>query len=284
MNGIAGMLAEKANIRVNGLPRIAVDNSGGSRNGWIYVVTTEKNLAPAGSEPDIIMHRSTNAGVTWSAGVRVNQDSPNNGKIQYFPAVHVDDDGGVNVLYYDDRNTTSDSAAVYLSRSTDGGITWRDYSISDHNFKPAPIGGLLGAGYQGDNISMTSLGDTLWPVWMDNSTGIYQIWTCPISISALGTAVEPSESPSTFQLYQNFPNPFNPITTIRFSVPGERRTSVSLRVYDLLGREVETLVHEVLAPGSYQRVFDAANLSSGMYFYRLTTPTTTAVRTMQVVR
>jgi len=281
INGIAGTFPEKSNIRVNGLPRIDVDRSGGPQDGWIYIVTTEKNLAPAGSDPDIILHRSTNSGLTWSTGIRVNQDPVNNGKFQYFPAIHVDDGGGVNVLYYDDRNTASDSAGVFLSRSTDGGTTWADYEVSDHDFKPQPIGG-LGAGYQGDNIAMTSLGDTLWPVWMDNFTGIYQVWTCPIDISTLGTSVEPSTVPSIFELYQNYPNPFNSTTNFGFQISDFG--FVSLKVYDLLGRDVATLIAEELLPGSYERAFDAANLASGVYFYRLTTPTITAARAMQLVK
>jgi hypothetical protein len=80
MNGISGTLPSKGNIRVNGLPQIAVDNSGGARNGWLYIVSTESNQSPAGSDPDIILHRSTDSGRTWSAGIRVNQDSVNNGQ------------------------------------------------------------------------------------------------------------------------------------------------------------------------------------------------------------
>lgn len=184
MNGIAGTFPSKGSIRVNGLPRIDVDKSEGPRNGWIYIVTTQRNLLPAGSDPDIILNRSTNGGTTWSAGIRVNRDALNNGKFQYFPAIHVDNFGGVNILYYDDRNTTSDSTGVFLARSTDGGETWREFEISDHNFKPQPIGG-LGQGYQGDNIGLTSVDSTLWPVWMDNSSGIYQLWTRPVALSAL---------------------------------------------------------------------------------------------------
>jgi len=56
--------------------------------------------------------------------------------------------------------------------------------ISDKNFKPLPIGG-LGQGYQGDNISITSSNNKLWPVWMDNRTGTYQIWTVQIDISSV---------------------------------------------------------------------------------------------------
>ena len=73
--------------------------------------------------------------------------------------------------------------------------------------------------------------------------------------------------PEKFELHQNFPNPFNPTTTIRFDV----RTSgnVSLKVFDVLGREVAVLADEYLRAGSYERVFDASNLSSGVYFYTL---------------
>jgi hypothetical protein len=279
VNGIQGTFPQKSNIRVNGLPRIATDNTGGPRNGWIYIVTTEKNLAPAGSDPDIIFRRSTNNGQTWSPAVRVNTDALNNGKSQYFPAIHVDNGGGINVLYYDDRGTTSDSATVYLARSTDGGNTWTDYRVTNYNFKPSPIGG-LGQGYQGDNIGMTSLGNTLWPVWMDNSTGIYQIWTCPIDITTLDVASE-EDIPTKFELHQNHPNPFNPSTRIPFSVRGSRlegdgsgfkvhgSSVVTLKVYDVLGREVATLVDEEMSPGTYEVVWDASGMASGVYLYTM---------------
>ncbi len=75
------------------------------------------------------------------------------------------------------------------------------------------------------------------------------------------------EIPASFRLHQNYPNPFNPSTTIRFGI----RTSgnVSLKVHDVLGREVAVLADEYLRAGSYERVFDAGNLSSGVYFYTL---------------
>jgi hypothetical protein len=74
--------------------------------------------------------------------------------------------------------------------------------------------------------------------------------------------------PSAYVLDQNYPNPFNPATTIRYAIPSG--THVSVKVYDLLGKEVATLVDEQQAAGSYRVRFDASALSSGMYFYRLT--------------
>jgi len=184
MNGIRGTFPSKSNIRVNGFPRIDVDKSGGARNGWIYTVTSEKNLSPAGTDPDIIMHRSSNGGANWSAGIRVNQDPLNNGKFQYFPAIRVDEAGGVNIVYYDDRNTASDSSEIYISRSLDGGNTWSDVLVSDHRFKPQSIGvSGIATGYQGDYIGMTSSNGKLWPLWMDNFSGIYNAWTAPVQIT-----------------------------------------------------------------------------------------------------
>jgi hypothetical protein len=81
-----------------------------------------------------------------------------------------------------------------------------------------------------------------------------------------GVPVQPPV-PGTFRLFQNHPNPFNPITTIQYSVPSTQY--VSLKIYDLLGRELSTLVSEVKSPGTYPVVWDAHSYSSGVYFYRL---------------
>jgi hypothetical protein len=75
------------------------------------------------------------------------------------------------------------------------------------------------------------------------------------------------ESPGSFQLYQNYPNPFNPSTKITFSIP--QRSKVLLKVYDLLGNEVATLVNEVKPSGEYQVEFDGSELTSGIYLFRL---------------
>ncbi len=73
--------------------------------------------------------------------------------------------------------------------------------------------------------------------------------------------------PKVFGLEQNFPNPFNPTTTIRFSLP--KPSPVILKIFDLLGREAAILVNEEKEPGEYDITFDASRFSSGVYFYRL---------------
>ena len=75
--------------------------------------------------------------------------------------------------------------------------------------------------------------------------------------------------PLFYNLGQNYPNPFNPSTTIEYSIPKQSR--VTIKVYDLLGREVVTLINEEKPAGNYSITFDASNLSSGVYFYRLST-------------
>ncbi|MCX6277353.1 MAG: hypothetical protein NT004_04560 [Bacteroidetes bacterium] len=270
MNGITGELINKGKIRVNGLPGIAVDATEGTRKGWIYIVTGQKDLAPAGSDPDIVLNRSTDGGKTWSAGIRVNQDALNNGKTQYFPTVHVDKSGAVNVIFYDDRNTTNDSSGVFLARSNDGGETFREYEICDHHFKPRSIG-YLGEGYQGDNIDITSTDTHLWPVWMDNSTGVYQIWTVPIKFSDVDGINEP-KSGSESSLIRNFPNPFRDKTTFEYQVIKSGKATIT--VYDIYGRDVVTLVDEWKFPGRYYVDFLSIApgieklISGSMYFYK----------------
>jgi hypothetical protein len=251
MNGITGILENKANIRVNGLPCIAVDTTTGPKRGAIYIVTGEKDLSPAGSDPDIILHRSTDGGLTWSAGIRVNQDAVSNGKTQYFPGIDIDKTGAVNIIFYDDRNTSSDSAGVFLARSTDGGNIWAEYELSDHNFEPEPIGG-LGQGYQGDNIDIVSTSTKLWPVWMDNSTGVYQVWTAPVDISSL-SGEEESAVGSRQSAVRVYPNPFRDRCTIEYTV--QEKSHVSLKIYDLMGNEVAVLVDEMASPGKYEAEF-----------------------------
>jgi hypothetical protein len=75
-------------------------------------------------------------------------------------------------------------------------------------------------------------------------------------------------APKTFSLEQNFPNPFNPTTTIYYELPTESR--VSIVVYDLLGREVKRLVDETKEAGYHNQRFDASGIASGVYFYRMT--------------
>jgi hypothetical protein len=77
---------------------------------------------------------------------------------------------------------------------------------------------------------------------------------------------------ASFTLSQNYPNPFNPSTKFEFQIPGSSATGggfVSLKIYDMLGREIADLVHEDINPGNYQLSWDASGQASGIYFYTL---------------
>jgi hypothetical protein len=73
--------------------------------------------------------------------------------------------------------------------------------------------------------------------------------------------------PLVFSLAQNFPNPFNPVTTIKYALPKD--VKVVIKIYDILGREVRTLVNEFRKAGYYDVKFDMSSYASGVYFYRI---------------
>jgi cyclomaltodextrinase / maltogenic alpha-amylase / neopullulanase len=101
-------------------------------------------------------------------------------------------------------------------------------------------------------------------------TAIFTLSTTPDAVviqNPLSTPAEEQPMPKTFALEQNYPNPFNPSTTIRYQLP--QSATVSLKIYDVLGREVQTLVNERQAAGQYSVLFNASGLASGVYFYRL---------------
>jgi hypothetical protein len=93
---------------------------------------------------------------------------------------------------------------------------------------------------------------------------------------------EAADMPAQFALEQNYPNPFNPTTHVRIQM---RVTgSVSLRIFDVLGREVETLVSGEKPPGTYELVWDASRFASGTYFYRLSAGEFSQVRKMILMK
>jgi hypothetical protein len=117
-----------------------------------------------------------------------------------------------------------------------------------------------------------------------NSGGIYY------NFGVIGIKNSGTEIPKEFSLSQNYPNPFNPSTKIKFEIPlsplSERGVGgfVTLKIYDLLGREVATLVNEQLQPGKYEVDFDGTNYPSGVYIYRLQSDTFTDSRKMILLK
>ena len=90
------------------------------------------------------------------------------------------------------------------------------------------------------------------------------------------------ELPQNYALSQNYPNPFNPTTKINYSLP--EATKVSLEVYNLLGRKVMELVNGQQSAGYHTATFNASGLSSGVYLYKLTTPSFTQTKKMLLIK
>lgn len=141
----------------------------------------------------------------------------------------------------------SNSLGLYMIDSLPQG----DYEI---------ICDMMGYGHQSKQITLNSTN-------IDTLNFYFSHWL-------IGIKNQNNKIPDKYSLGQNYPNPFNPVTKIKFSIPAEAgnlKTGVRLIVYDILGREVTTLVNEQLSPGTYEIEWNASNFSSGIYFYRLTT-------------
>ena len=180
-----------------------------------------------------------------------------------------------------------------ILKTTDGGNNWKQ-QISGTNIRLECINfinqttGWIVGGFGGDVILKTTNGGTNWIPQVSGST---QQLFCVYFLPTL-TGIEPvsTELPGKFELFQNFPNPFNPSTIIKFSIPENgtpinrdakngkwkiENGNVTLKIYNILGKEVATLVNEKLNPGIYEVTFDARHggsksLNSGIYFYKLT--------------
>lgn len=91
-----------------------------------------------------------------------------------------------------------------------------------------------------------------------------------------------SEIPRVFKLYNNYPNPFNPATTLKYDVP--KSSFVQLTIFDILGKEIDKLVNQNQAPGRYEVVWDARNYASGSYFYKFETEYFTDIKKMILIK
>ena len=182
INGIRGNILSTS-IRVNSFPSMAVDRTGGARNGYVYVTWAQRNLAPAGSDADICFAYSSNGGNSWSSPVKVNDDPLNNGKNQFFPWMTIDQtNGNIAIVFYDTRDVSStDSCHTYIAYSTNGGSLFVNMRVSDHAQRPVPLSGYA-AGYYGDYIGIVAHSNVIWPFWMDNRNGPAQVYTSKVTL------------------------------------------------------------------------------------------------------
>ncbi|MBK7500556.1 MAG: T9SS type A sorting domain-containing protein [Ignavibacteriales bacterium] len=106
-------------------------------------------------------------------------------------------------------------------------------------------------------------------------------WTTELSTSITSIKNE-AALPTVFALEQNYPNPFNPSTMISYSIP--QSSFVTLKVYDILGNEITTLVNETRSAGKYEVRFDASELSNGVYFYTVNADNFTSTKKMLLMK
>lgn len=163
-------------MRVNSFPSMTVDPFGN-----IYVVWT--NIGQPGinaGDPDIYMSKSTNKGLTWSNPSRINQDSINNGRDQWFPWIAADPmTGKLACVFYDSRNfSNNDMAETFVAISDNGGQTWTDFKVSDFAWAADGIVGFASY-YAGDYLSIDIQSGQVYPVWSDNHTGNILAYTSP---------------------------------------------------------------------------------------------------------
>lgn len=136
-----------------------------------------------------------------------------------------------------------------------------------------------GAGQPGETLSFYPYNPTR-PYYNGTMPLIYEFTTTAPTVPVINIS---TEIPEKYEMSQNYPNPFNPVTNIKFKIP--ERTFVTIKVYNMLGQTVKTLVNNTrYEPGTYQTQFNASGLSSGIYFYRIETEKFTETKRMVLLK
>lgn len=194
------------------------------------------------------LYKSVDGGNTWN-----NMDG-------WISAWQVDSRGNVIVAFGQRTGDTYDK----IYKSTNNGSTWE--LITTGVYKLPNTTSLV---INPHNINQLWIGTT------GNGTFIYDGLT--IGITNISTEV-----PAEYKLEQNYPNPFNPTTNITIDI--QKSANVKLVVYDIRGKEVATLVNEEIKPGTYNVDFNASNLTSGTYFYRMTAGSFSETKKMVLIK
>lgn len=229
-----------------------------------------------------LVAKTTNGGANWTyTSFMVNNNEATVYGIHFF-----NDQNGIAV-----SNLWNNQGGI--SRTTNGGINWTSqiftYGLLGIDFPEQTTG--YCAGLNGNILKSTDGGYN----WVQQNSGTSATLRSVYFIDSLygfaagnsGTVLKTTNGgitgisrrdnkiPGYFKLYQNYPNPFNPTTKIRFDLPTFTKVGqgefVTLKIYNVLGREFATLINEQLKPGSYIAEWDASNYPSGVYFYKLTT-------------
>ncbi len=211
---------------------------------------------------DIYYQRYTSTGTTLGVNTKVNDDAGS--AYQKVPSISMDGVGDFVIAWQDYRYGQNNSDIIgqrYFASGSPNGVNYRIVADGPNNGEISPE-------------VFANSSDIIF-LWMDNrrSEG-WDIYAKIVSWNWSGvTDVEIIDNNmlAEFSLSQNYPNPFNPTTKIKYQIP--EFSFATLKVYDVLGREVTTLVNEEKSAGTYEISWYAANLPSGIYFYQLKTDT-----------
>jgi len=137
-----------------------------------------------------------------------------------------------------------------------GSTYWVNNLYSDTSYQ------VLGSELANFSVSLPAYGSAIYTIATDEESVVLPPIPPIVSVDD-----ELASQPEDYNLSQNYPNPFNPSTTIRYSIPSP--DLVRIKIYDILGREVQMLVNELQQAGTYEVQFDASGLASGIYLYRI---------------
>lgn len=172
-------------------------------------------------------------------------------------------------------STASFDTVKYCATYPSGGVNWGSLLTMSHQSafqRPKP-------GFRFVDS------DTCFVVWAERQNSVnFKIWASNGCSGAISIGIQniSSEIPAKFSLGQNYPNPFNPVTNIEFHIA--HAEFVSMKIYDILGREAAVVVNESLSPGIYKADFDASALASGIYFYTIKAGSYSETKKMLLVK
>ncbi len=251
---------------------VATDRSNSSLRGNVYLLCSVQRFST--DDPrDVMFARSTDGGETWSAPIRINDDTTNSAW-QWFGTISVAPNGRIDVIWLDTRNDPGGLASsLYSSHSWDGGATWSENERLSEAFDPHV--GWPQQNKIGDYFHMISEESHAHLAWAGTFNGEQDVYYSRISLPAVAVR-EPQagfELAKNFELAQNYPNPFNPSTMIGYSLA--QGGMVRVKILNELGAVVRVLVRKEQARGRHAVVWDGRDetgklLASGVYFYTLT--------------
>ncbi len=196
---------------------------------------------------------------------------------------------GYNDLFTDENKTDANSDyhinGVEIFTTTSEGAKIFEYgSAYDSSTALGTLsGGTVGVEYSGEDFKAVVLSFPLFYMQRQEASQLLNyVVTQKFGLTTDVEGKSDEEIPTEFLLSQNYPNPFNPSTTVQYAIPVNEK--VTIKVFDILGREVTTLVNEVKSAGTYSVKFDASNLSSGIYFYTINAGSFTATKKLMLLK